>query len=349
MVFSTNTILASRNRSFPIKETKDTDIENKSFFFESLQLISEDARNTYRLFQSFHLNEVITESENNSSLSLKSILKRIDFKKILINLLNSFMNLLEKLWNNFHALLLNLFGQDKVINRYKDKIKSIDFAINYSEDRYIYTNLGGYTTLASYKSTLENELGTLQRELTEVGSLNQSNKEVYVKGLNTVKQNMIVTDQFFDSLRGNILNSRSSIKEEEFANALFKYFRNNGNKVSSGNIGADEIKSIYNEYFNNRSDIQSVINDKNDLIKTSKKIQSQIKSLDIEKYINDNIGSEASSTFVSILELEAKKVQNECNIFLQVFGAKLDALKESYIQYRRILYTAAQEIVRKGA
>lgn len=350
MVFSANTLKISNKKSFPVKEENNIDI-NISLFFESLKLLKENDRNDYILFKSF------TESDNNQIIQekiltfsdlLKATIKRIDPKNIIRKILNGFMKLLDTLWRNFHAALLNLFGEDRVISVYKNKLNSIDIDIEFKEDRYIYTNLGYSTSYTSFKSELEKEISSLILDLSKIGSINTFNKMNYIRELEEIRNKNIINDEDIDMIRGNSLGYKYGINKDKFASELFNYFRNNGYKVSSGTIKSDEIRNIYNEYMNNKSNLKEVSRDKNELQKASNDIQKQIMNIELETYIQDTIPQEASTIFISILENKCKKVKILCEIYTMILSAKMDAVKDSYIQYRNILFTACKELARRG-
>lgn len=350
MVFSINTVKSASKRSFPINEANAGE-DSISFFFESLRLISENNRNTYQLFESFHKtdnNQILQEKILSFSDLLRVSIKRVDYKKIFSKIIAGFIHLLETLWNHLHAFLLNLFGEDRVIKLNKEKLNKINISIDFKDTRCIYSNLGYSTSYTSFKSELEKELSSLILDLTKIGSLSSYNKMKYMEEIEELKEKTYMREEDIDLLRGNILGQNTPIQKENFAKALYKYFRNNGYKVSPGRISPEEMRNIYIEYSESKSNIKVIADDKNKLIKESKNIQTQIMGIKLESYISDTIPQEASSLFIIVLENKCRKVKLICDLYSEVFGAKLDAVKELYIQNKRILFTACKELTKEG-
>lgn len=349
MIFSTATLLSSKEKSFPLKEQISFgNIENYSFFFESLNMISEDQR----IIQS-----IISGSNNNQEicnegiltvgfLSLLSAIKKIDFKKIISTIIKKFLGLLEKLWNSFNARLLDFMGDDNVIKKYQSKIMNLNDTVEFDEERFIFTNLGISTSYASFKNELEKEYTTLILDLSKFA--NFSTYEGLFKEIQSMKERIDLSENYFDELRGRIVGSYNPVSANEFAAELFNYFRNHGNKIPAGNISSQEIKSICNSYFNYSTDMKKLKKDKSDLKEAANKIEKDILNVKLENYAKPNIPEDAQKMFVTILQDKVSRLNLICSLYTQVFSAKLDAQKDSYVQYKKILMTTSKKIVQEG-
>lgn len=347
MVFSTNTLLLTKEKAFPIKEDYRTNnLESFSFFIEALNMISEEQKIIHSIFAESYNNEVICNEGKIATSLLIMAIKKIDFKKIITNIMKRFVDLLERLWNSFHARLLDFLGDNNVIKHYKSKIMSIDSPVEFDEDRFIFTNLGLSTSYTSFKNELEKEYNSLVLNLSKFADF--KTYEGLFKDIQSMKDNMDLSDNFFDELRGKIVGSYNSVSREEFGTELYNYFRNNGNVIPAGNISPQEIKMACNSYFDYSKDIKRIKKDKSDLKEAAKRIEKDILNVNLENYVKENIPDDAQKMFISLLQDKAKRVNLICNIYIQVFSAKLDATKDAFVQYKKMLMVASKKIVKEG-
>lgn len=343
MVFSTQTILSSKNNSISIKENDNIIYKDHSFFLEAIEYILKDHKEFQTNMICSYSNNTINES---GSDILKSALGKIEPKKILNKVLEKFIEILEKLWNKFKSFMINFFNKDRTINKYKKELETFENTIYFQNDRYIYTNLGMNTSYTTFKSNIEKEFSTLILKLSTFRDF-KSYDQLYNE-LEIMKQDINSNNEYFENMRGNILGSRNSIKKEEFATELFNYYRNNGSYIPAGKISPQEVRTACKNYFNYNTLMKSVEKDKNDMLTESRKIQKEISKIKLENFVKVNISEDDQRVFVKILSDKSFKIKQVCDIYLQVFSAKLDAVKESNIQYTKILLEACKNIVKEG-
>lgn len=349
MIFSTATLLSSKEKSFPAKEQISfSNIENYSFFFESLNMISEDQKIIHSIISGSNNNQEICNEGLLAIgfLALLAAIKKIDFNKIISTIIKKFLEILEKLWNSFNARLLDFVNDNSVIKKYKSKIMNLDNIVEFDEDRFTFTNLGISTSYASFKNELEKEYTTLILDLSKFS--NFSTYEGLFKEIQSMKERIDLSENYFDELRGRIVGSHNPISANLFAVELFNYFRNNGNKIPAGYIFPQEIKSICNAYFNYSTDMKRIKKDKSDLKEAANKIEKDILNVKLENYIKPNIPEDAQKMFITVLQDKIYRLNLICSLYTQVFSAKLDALKDSYVQYKKILMTTSKKIVQEG-
>lgn len=332
MVFSTQTIIESSNRSFNKKEIK-YQVNPESFFVESLDYIL----NENKEFNSL----MITET--------KSTLINIDFKKIIKWILDKFMELLDKIWKQFKVVLVDFATDNSVIKKYKKQLETTENDIDFSETRYIYTNLGLNTSYSSLKIELEKEKSNLILALSNFDGSTYKSSTLYENLIN-MKEELSSDNNYLDIIRGKVVGSNESISKEEFAMKLFNYFRNDGIEISSGTILAKEIRKTCSDYFDYSKNIKLVEKDKSDMKSYSNKLKSDISSIKIDKILNyeGNLSNEISKVFNEILVIKSQRVKSICDLFLQLFGAKLDAIKDSQTQNTKILLKACKQIIKEG-
>ena len=348
MIFSTDILKSvSSNNIYNISNSRNNidKIEESSLFIDTLKAISEDSRYfTSQFSEAFS----IQEDSSFSSFVFKNTVGKLDFKKILTKILNWFIKLLEDIWNRFKSLLLNLFGQDKVVKHYKQDLENIKIPVRYTEDRFIFTNLGLNTSYTSYKTEIEKELSSLILDISKFKLIHTTEK--IVSELEFIKQNIDTSENYYNEIRGYILGTRSPIMKGDFATELFKFFRNNGNPVNGPSIiTPNEMKRICSDYFDFKKLLKEVQKDKQDMQNVAKDTIRSIQNINLQDYIkNDTLPKEVEKIFLQIVENKCTRIKNLCDIFLQVFSAKLDAIKEAANQNKKILYTACKTLIKEG-
>lgn len=339
MVFSIDSIKNKPNRSLSVTPETFIDFENKSFFIETLHYLSEESQTFDYCFES-----IINEGAGKNIIKL--LFTRIDYKKLIKKIIDSFVSLLEKLWNNFYAFLMNLFSKNDIIKHNKTALENIKETIYFSESRFIYTNLGLNTSYTSFKNELEKEFTDL---LLDMSTFTQyTTYEQFFLKIEDIRSKIDMSENYYDILRGKIVGSTNTISKEDFASSLFKYFRHNGIEIGEGNITSSEIRSCVEQYFDYKKSIKQIQKDKKDLIDTSKKLQNDILSINLDKYTSIDIPVEAQKVLVKVLENKSRRIQETCKIYLQVFSAKLDAIKDSYIQNQKILFEVCKSLAKEG-
>lgn len=341
MIFSTQ-ILKSNNNSLFVKENKSI-YEDKSLFVETLGYILNEGKQMDSLIAESYSQQIMYEGI--ASDILKSAIKKIDPIKILFKLLQSFIDLLNKIWKNFHTFMLDFANKNQVIKRYKTKLMNIENKVYFPEERYIYTNLGTTTSYTTFKNDLGKEYSSLILDLSKFRDY--KTYESLVLAIEKIKQELDLSDTYFDKVRGEIVGTQNSIAKENFATELYKFFRNDGSPVSASNISPNEIKRITTEYIDFSKILRSIQKDKSDMEDEAKRLQKDIMSIKLENFVKDSIPEEVQRMFIRVLEDKAKRIKLTCDIYLQVFSAKLDAAKESYNQNNKILITACKTIIKE--
>lgn len=343
MVFSTKTLIESTNNQLFNKQEKSLNI-NRSFFLESLELISEDQKIFRALMSNYYSNNII--NEGSVSDLLKLMIKKIDVKKIILNIIKGFMDILDKLWNRFNAFMLDYLGKNNVIKHYKSKLEKLNEPVEYGESRFIFTNLGSSISYTSFKNELDKEYSSLILSLAKLHDF--KNYEQLFSDIENIKNDIDMSEDYYNEVRGNIVGERNPIMKSEFPEALFKYFRNGGDPLPSGLITSSEIKYACSEYFDFNKKIKMIQKDKSDLKSAASKLQKDVMNINLENYIKDNIPSEAQNVFVKVLENKSKRIKETCELYLHVLSIKMDSVKEAYMQYTKILMTASKHIAREG-
>ena len=336
MVFSLDTIKKSTEVNITESKSNRSEFNQVSFFIETMNTLTEESF----LFESMVVREISMGD------ILKYGIKKIDYKKVFKTILDKFVELLDKLWNRFHSLLLEFINKNIIIKKYKSVLENVSEPVEFDQERFIYTNLGLNTSYTSYKNELEKEFSNLILDLSKFHQYTSYDK--LFDEIEKMKNDIEMSETFYDEIRGNVVGSRNPISKSEFPQAMYKYFRNNGYKVSSISISPNEIKEICYNYFNYNKIIKEIQKDKSDMQKAARKIQADIKSINLSDYTNLDLYQEAQKVFMKVLENKSRRVYELCNIYLEVFSMKLDAVKESYNQYKNILFFTCKSLVKEG-
>lgn len=343
MVFSTNTILSSRERSFStVKE--EAIVNNNSLFIETLQVLMYE---NIQFQISMNNSGIDSLNENiNATDILKSIIKKIDFKKIVINILKKFVDLLDKLGKELEVFLANFVNKNTVIKHYKNKLQNFEKEVNYSDTRYIYTNLGLNTSYTTYKSELDKEFSTLILDLSELSKY--KTYEEFYNAINNITSECETTENYLNELRGETLGSSNPITKENFPKEAFNYFRNGGIEIGQSKILPAEVRKACNEYFEYSKNVKMIQKDKSDMKSASERTQKNINGLKIEDFVKDSLPPEAGTYFANLLNNKCIRIKELCEIYIQLFSIKLDAVKEAHEQNSKVLFEACKLIIREG-
>lgn len=337
MVFSANFL---KNISKVSLETDNSNLlEDVSFFSESLILVQEnDKVINAQLSNHFLLEE--------SDTLFKKLMSKIDIKAIIQKILKTFVDLIEKLWNQFRSLLSSLFSKDKTIKNFKEDLLNIKISVYYSEERYSYCDFKLSTNFSVFKLFIENELADLVSDLTELGEYNTKEK-LYTK-IESMKEEIQNSEDYYNSIRSAIIQMRYPVEKQNFATLLFNYFRNDGKIIPASDIHPHEMQIIAKNYFEYKKIVQEIEKNKTDIQQATKKTEMMIQKIDPNKYTNTTLSEEAIIEITKVIQGRCIRVKNICDMFVTTFAAKLDAVKESAVQNKKILYLACKRLIKEG-
>lgn len=285
-------------------------------FIESLDLLLDESK----VYSTIIENTYYVQEGN-----IAEFIRNIDFKKIFKFIFNKFIEILSAIWDRFRAAYHRFTNKSVLLKRYKKKLESIDWDVNYSESRSIYMNLDNSTNINMYKMNLDKEYSILMEDLEKISKCKDISS-LHVSILQ-IKDNMIDLNNYLDIKRGEALGSYSGISKEDFAKEVTLYFKPD-RFLPPGVIHPNEIKKITNEYFSAKSIERTISNEQNSLSKAAKFVEAKMSSINLDKYIPDKIiNQEIASIFSEIIRNYCNRVQGICNIYIQLFSIKLDIFK----------------------
>lgn len=338
MVFSLDTLKNPSNNVFGIESVE----EISSFFEETLQMIISE--------QEEFLN-MISEAVLDVNLNIKHEWN-INFN-IFEKIFDWFVKILDKISSYFLSFLVQLLSKNNQLKYYKKRLERYEGSIRYNKPYYEFRNLDLSTSYTSYQTEVEREYNDIISNLSRIKlatSMSEINSIISNMKNETLPTNI---EEELNSIRGKVLGSMNPITAQDFADALFVYFRGESKKkdnvgIFEKNIDSDRIKVAYRDYYNANKQESRIKRDKNILRIEALKQKAQIKLIKPTEYIPEyKSNPDIISDYNYIITQKCRKVKSICDIYLMVFSAKLDALREYNLLNREILLIAIKQMVRE--
>lgn len=329
-----------------VKKDTISEINESSNLFEySLNALLESNNDIIRRLQE---EAYIEEAWGNKKV------KVFNFYAIIDAIVGAFINIIEKLIGRFLAVLVTLAGQGKSFDiearTFADRIKNYrgEFVLN---DVWKFTNLeaGKFpaTNLANHFSD------SLNKHIDNFNSAVDNNKSasnIVLKLSDTDFDIQEEVSKFRYYLLGKGYNG-DVISDEIYANECFKVFRDNNDKPydDADFNGAGVYKNFYLPYIENKK-LQAQTK------KDSARIQNDCRTAkkSLQKF-TPNIDKFSDEEYADILSMYNKVQRKVCMLFdyecrdvVTLYGAKLQAYKDSYKQQRRVIMKCMQEIAKNA-
>jgi hypothetical protein len=279
--------------------------------------------------------------------------KVFNFFGILDAIIGAFINLIQKLIGRFLSLLVTLAGQGYAFNiearAFADKIKNF-------RGTFVLRDVWKFTNLEAGKFPgvdLTNHFSdSLNKYIEEFNDAVDSSKTAgaAVEKLNYSNINIREDVNVF---RHRILAKSDSniISDEIFAQECFKVFRDNREiPYDRMNFNGSIVYSVYYTPYMENHKLQAQTK------KDSKRIQDSCKAAKNKlKKFTPNISKYSEEEYSDILNAYNNVQRSICQLFDQecrdvvtLYGAKLQAYKDSYAQSKRVIMKCMQEIAKNA-
>lgn len=276
-------------------------------------------------------------------------------------LIDKFIEWINKITQRFILALNKMVKSDKYIEKNKSKLDKFR-----SEDKF-------EMKIFNYTYLMDDEVPLLKPEAgwktsTGLGNEYDTSSVDLLTGVTNFYNN------FKDNLEGNaddfrakvlVKCNRNSIDTGDFAEELFMLFRDGATTKSDEDIHYDNINQSYNRFKGYDKNISNVSNNKRDMEKGYGDIKREINSwfsniggktpLDIiyndANSIKDDYAinkKEVDEQINLFIKLKMNQIDSMTKIHALAFSAKLDAIKECYIQDKKILYKALSLVVKES-
>ena len=172
-----------------------------------------------------------------------------------------------------------------------------------------------------------------------------------------------------NDFRANVIGKQSPISASEFAEELFRVYRNDEMDTTLLEITSTEVHKSLDRVEQFKKSISSIEHDQKRIEKDYELIKKNVKDItkrngdlnksallkslptgvDIDAGSDGLISSELMIQLDRYTQAKADQITEFSNIHILAFSAKLDAMKEAFKQDKAILYKALQQIQRTSS
>jgi hypothetical protein len=315
-----------------------------------------------------YLNEMDQEINAATGTLYKSILEAGDspvainesfssFCGTIKKIIERFLGFLKSIVQKFILAMNKLVKSDKYIDKHKGDLKNFNPEDEFDVNMFIFTYLAddkvpSLDPLESWDDSKgfdsSDPKGTLLAKTTQM--------------YNSQKEKM--NGGWYDTFRAQVINypnGMASITADDFADELFKLFRNNSKDKTEETISYDKALDTLNRFEAYEDNLKHVQDNKKKLESGYLKIKKDIESwstagTDGKGSLNVIYGDHGTVAANSaeykehkaeideqadlFIKSKVNQIDHMCKIHAMVFTAKLDAIKSSYAQDKAILYKA---------
>lgn len=341
-------LLEDSNIENVLEMTKEID-----FFKNTIDYMIE-SNNLYHTTQK-HLYKSLLESNLDIVLVTESF---SDYTNKIKSIISKFIKFIKKLYDRF-ILYMNKFVQsDKYI---KNNIKLLSKFTK--EDEF---DIDGYHFTFNNDIPIINPVETMSLDFVGLDGLNnsQEKKEFLKEKYSNLKQNL--SNGYYDNIRALVLDKDGKIYQDDFADELFKVFRNNNKEKETITITEYELENTINLYKNYKESVKTITDTKKDIENKYKELENAMGNLANITIVNDNRPKSSSVDF-NLSGIDSLLGDTECvntiNLFIKskvdqiaelsnihslAFGSKLESYKLYMKQSKYILYRAIDAVIKKG-
>lgn len=370
----------------------DKNINQYSFISEGYAFILEmnaEYINSEKMFYSNILgsygdDKIINESFNGFFNKIKDIIDK-------------FIKWIKKIFKTFVTKINALFGSEKFIKKNEKLLQKFDSQDEFEFNGYEFTNVDSNafpaaTALSAFTSDIQGK-GYLEDlydgiDWDSITGENDDERRANASTImNTKLQNNIDNlnnslEDFYDEFRALVIGKKAEkIDSNDYADELFKFFRNNESETSNITIDSTYVNEAYRRFKDYKTVINNIEKVQKDIIKDyeslsnyldkmiklnkdttdkfsvnnysggRKYVQDQIDDLGKLQNNNGELYDKTNYSFDKMniyLKIQSSKVNQMCNIHTQAFSAKLEAAKNCFTQDKKILYKAIQQVVKRS-
>lgn len=367
----------------------DTEIDNYSFTQEGYNMIL--ALNADFIAADKVFFESVLGSHGEDMIINESF---SDFFQKIKDIIKKFIDWLKKVFKDFVIKLNGLISSDKYIKKHHKELNKFGSEHEFEYKGYKFTNveaanIPAATALSAFEAGktgagyLTTDVYSDWNDYESAGT--DEEKKNQTSAINTALDNQqkllddSLTD-FYDEFRGKVIGESEKIDSTDFAEELFKKFRDGEDTPSDITVDSNIVSACYRRFDNYKDTIKEIEKNQKAMIKDYEALEKYLdKMITIDKanktlsfaatsneYIQKNIdvltGASASKTSLSgkkiysstttdkmsnYLKTQSSKVSQMCQIHTQAFSAKLEAAKDQFKQDKKILYKALAMINKK--
>ena len=321
---------------------------NRSYMSEALDFVSECNSIMDTATKAFY--KALLEADTNDMVAITESFA--DFKDSVANIITKFLKFIKSLFDRFITMLTGLVKAEGHLKKNKALLSKFSSEHEFKVNGYTYTFRPGIPSLTPVDE-LAGVVGTLF-------TLNHKVEDIS-------REYQLQTDNletYYDKKRAAIVGKGADavVYESDFSDELFRTFRDGDNGRSEIIITKAKVDESYIRFDNYETTRKQVVKDKQAIENRYKELKQQIEKLgtrgtsgnDVTLTYTDPTTAGATQTVLTgkdtvvamelLFKLHADKVQKLSDMHALAFAAKLDALKECFIQDKAILYKALSRV-----
>ena len=371
MVFSTDNLYRQENiiDKTPIEKNIIKVSENTSLFIDALHYILEEnilLENelakyntiTYTNKKMLSLNEDnpiqqalrgkfnVDNTKDKLTGMFQKVKTNFTLENIIRFIIDSFIKLIKRIWREFEAICMSLVTKSSQIKRLAPRLANLKDPIPYNEPIFNYTHTTDDTSRTDLQEQLDRVYIDLNNLLNSFDKLkNQRDIEI---AINNFRNEQLLDEEKYDEIRGRMLGTNSYISANDYANELFRYFRNGRSEAEYvGSLSPENIKYRLDLWEREPKLIKAYQRDRDKLERAGNKLVSDIKRSKIDKYLEE-VPANILQLYSEMINRTSHRVKNTCSIFLLFYSQKLDAARAEFADNTKILFSVARYVVREG-
>lgn len=305
----------------------------------------------------------ILESENDIEIVNEGF---SDFFEKVKDIIVKFLKWIKSLFERFIAQLHKFVGSEKYILKKKDKLNKFNSDHEFDIEGYNYTFVSNVPAIHALAEFNQSFVGL---DLSSLNDTTGKNKDITDRVSSAYDDLLESLDngEWYDQFRADCIGQTDPIDEEDFADELFRVYRDGENTESTITV----TNSIVMDSLNNLETYKKL---EEDVKKTKSKIEKDYERIkkDIEKMISRNKDRDLSKTAIPItvrdgytpapgelvvsqdtlnkldlyMKAKADQVVKMSSIHSMAFSYKLDAITDRTKQDKKILYTALSKVTK---
>ena len=334
---------------------------NESYFFSALEFLAETKQqlreNSKVLYKS------ILESNNDAVVINEAF---SDFTAKVKQIIDKFIEFIKSVFAKFITFLNSIVKSDKYLLKHEKDFNNFKSHHEFDFEGYVYTIDTNVPKSNMVQAAWNKEFIQLEFDADNLKD------EDIAKQLDEIYTNLCndLENTYYNTFRAAVLGKEGeSIDSEDFSSELFAIYRNNTSDKETLTIDSSYVSKAYQRFKgyekskNEAKKTQNALekeykelkNSINGMIsKTDKKITAsgtykgqKYDAFNVTLTYNDHKVIEKMDKFI---KLKVEQVNQMSTIHLMAFTAKLDAMKDCFVQDKTVLYKALNNIqgLKKG-
>lgn len=323
-----------------------------SFFVETLQFLTEMNADFYEAKRCFYVSVLESSSSTNMTVVHESF---GDFFDAVKNIIDKFLAFIKSLFERFVTLINKMIGRDKYIINHKDELKNFSRIHEFTITGFKYSFNDAIPVInakAAFDTGFVFNAGSDNNSLVLSAG---SNNVKSIKGAVTNLSGVLEDGSWYDKFRAEVIGEDGSvIAKDDFADTLFKTYRNDESIAEEITIDNSEVMSALRRFESSKKDIDDVKKKKakieSEYTSIRKSVEGMVKSNRtngvVTAKLDDRLGTAVQLSNDEIIamdnfvKLKVNQLQEMSNIHALAFASKLDALTDCYKQDKAVLFKA---------